>query len=175
MRWTDVEKSQPKLAAVGRERLIGPGVVLVGTIRRDGTPRISAVEPLVLDGDLWLSMMEGSAKARDLRRDPRILIHSIVSGPDGGEGEFKIRGTADESTDHATQQRYATVVKQTIGWAAVPGRFHLFRIDAEELSHIGYDKSGDQHVTLWPQGREYVRRATTPTSLGDAEPERRLL
>jgi hypothetical protein len=31
--------------------LLAPGVVLVATIRRDGTPRVSAVEPLVT-GDL---------------------------------------------------------------------------------------------------------------------------
>jgi hypothetical protein len=175
MRWTDVETSQPRLAALGRGRLIGPGVVLVATIRRDGTPRISAVEPLVLDGDLWLSMMDGSAKARDLKRDPRILVHSIVIGPDGSEGEFKIRGTAHETTDRATQEHYATAVTETIGWQPVPGRFHLFRVEADEISHITYDKTGDQHVVLWPQGKEYVRRAITPTSLGEAEPERRVL
>ena len=57
MRWSEIERSQPRLAELGRHRLLGPGVVLVGTIRRDGTPRISPVEPFVMDGDLWLIMM----------------------------------------------------------------------------------------------------------------------
>jgi hypothetical protein len=48
---------------VADDRLIAPGVLLVVTIRRDGTPRVSPVEPLVLDGDLWLSMMWQSRKA----------------------------------------------------------------------------------------------------------------
>jgi hypothetical protein len=57
MRWSEIERSQPRLAKLGRHRLLDPGVVLVGTIRRDGTPRISPVEPCVMDGDLWLAMM----------------------------------------------------------------------------------------------------------------------
>ena len=46
MGWSEIERSQPRLAELGRHRLLGPGVVLVGTIRRDGTRRISPVEPL---------------------------------------------------------------------------------------------------------------------------------
>jgi hypothetical protein len=57
VRWGELEDAEPKLAALGAERLISPGVVLVGTIRRDGTPRISPVEPLLWEGDLWLSML----------------------------------------------------------------------------------------------------------------------
>jgi hypothetical protein len=55
---------QPHLAGeLARERLIGPGVVLIGTVRRDGTPRISPVEPFMLEGELWLSMMRRLAEA----------------------------------------------------------------------------------------------------------------
>jgi hypothetical protein len=70
MRWSEFAAAEPRLAKLGRERLIDPGVVLVGTIRRDGTPRISPVEPLLWNGDLWLSMLHGSYKAADLVRDP---------------------------------------------------------------------------------------------------------
>ena len=34
-----------------------------------------------MDGELWLSMMPASTKARDLYRDPRILLHSIITVP----------------------------------------------------------------------------------------------
>ena len=62
MRWVDVQQQQPRLGQVAQDRLITPGVLLVVTIRRDGTPRLSPVEPFVLDGELWLSMMLGSRK-----------------------------------------------------------------------------------------------------------------
>lgn len=52
MRWHDLGESDPRLADLARERLVDPGVLLVVTIRRDGSPRLSPVEPLVLDGDL---------------------------------------------------------------------------------------------------------------------------
>ncbi len=40
-------------------------------ISESGNP---AIDPLLLDGQLWLSMMFGSTKAHDLVRDPRILV-----------------------------------------------------------------------------------------------------
>jgi Pyridoxamine 5'-phosphate oxidase len=95
MHWSDIEHAQHRLASIGDERLIRPGVVLVVTVRRDGTARLSPVEPLVMDGDLWLSMMWQSAKARDLLRDPRILVHSIITSRDGAE--FIRRGTSATS------------------------------------------------------------------------------
>jgi Pyridoxamine 5'-phosphate oxidase len=132
----------------------GEGVVLVVTIRRDGTARLSPVEPLVLDGDLRLSMMWQSAKARDLLRDPRVLVHSIVTSRDGAEGEFKIRGTARTEDDPGVQRRYADAVTSSLGWSPQPGRFHLFAVDISQVSFISYDTAtGNQHVAMWPPGR----------------------
>jgi pyridoxamine 5'-phosphate oxidase-like protein len=92
MHWSEIENKQPRLAELAYQRLIEPGVLLVATIRRDGTPRLSPVEPFVMDGVLWLSMMWQSTKAVDLLRDPRILVHSVVTNREGTEGEFKVRG-----------------------------------------------------------------------------------
>src|SRR5881394_3285009 len=117
MHWSEVSESQPGLAALAQRRLIDPGVLLVGTIRRDGTPRLSPVEPFVLDGDLWLSMMLGSLKAADLVRDPRVLVHSIVTSRDGEEGEVKLRGTARQHLGEAVQRRYADAVSEALPWS----------------------------------------------------------
>lgn len=57
MRWVELSESEPRLVEVAHDRLIKPGVLLVVTIRRDGTPRLSPVEPLIFEDDLWLSMM----------------------------------------------------------------------------------------------------------------------
>ena len=177
MQWSEIEQTQPRLAAVLRERLIEPGVVLAVTIRGDGTPRLSPVEPYLLDGDLWLSMLWGSTKARDLGRDPRILVHSIVTNRDGAAGEVKLRGTARAEDSPAGQRRYADAVAADLGWRPEAGRFHLFTVDIDDVSYIRYDPggSGDQFVTRWPAGREFVRRGTSATSLGQPEPVRDLL
>jgi Pyridoxamine 5'-phosphate oxidase len=171
MHWSDMERAQPRLARLAAERLIGPGVVLVATIRQDGTPRLSPVEPFVLDGDLLLSMMWQSAKARDLLRDPRILVHSVITSRDGAEGELKVRGTGHAQHDPAEQRAYAEAVATSLGWNPQPGRFHLFAVDVDEIAFITYDSAtGDQHVAMWPPAREFIRRATTDTSLGAPEP-----
>ncbi|MDR0344002.1 MAG: pyridoxamine 5'-phosphate oxidase family protein [Nocardiopsaceae bacterium] len=176
MHWSDFEHAQPVMAALGRERLITPGVLLVATVRRDGTPRVSPVEPLLLDGDLWLAMMWQSAKARDLERDPRILVHSVITSREGSDGEFKLRGTARTENDLAVQRRYAAAAARTLGWEPEPGRFHLFAVDFSEAVFISYDTdTGDQHVAMWPPAREFIRRATTATSVGDPEPVRNRL
>ncbi len=171
MRWADVEVAAPRLASLGRERLLAPGVVLVGTVRRDGSPRISPVEPFLLDGQLWLSMLWGSYKAADLSRDPRVLVHSIVTSRDGGDGEFKVRGRCRAETTRGTQERYADAVSAALGWRPDLGRVHLFSVDVQSVSFLRYDDAtGDQFTVLWPQGREYVRRGTGGTSLGPPEP-----
>ena len=181
MHWSRFAAEQPGFASLGQQRLGqqrlgGPGVVLIGTITADGTARISPVEPLFWEDDLWLSMLWGSRKAADLQRDQRVLVHSIIVGRDGSLGEYKLRGRAIAEDDADVQARYAAVVKEQLGWRPVPGRFHLFWIDLAEAAFIRYDDAtGDQFVTRWPDGIEYVRRATSPTSLGKAEPYSDLL
>lgn len=44
-------------------------------------------------------------------------------------------------------------------------------IDVSQVTYISYDAAtGDQHVAIWPMGREFIRRATSATSAGDPEP-----
>jgi hypothetical protein len=129
-----------------------------------------------MDGSLWLSMMWQSTKARDLLRDPRILVHSVITHRDGTEGEFKIRGTARAEHDPAVQRRYADAAASNLGWMPEPGLFHLFETDISEVTVISYDPpSGDQRVAMWPPAREFIRRATSATSVGDPAPMSDLL
>jgi hypothetical protein len=171
MRWSQLAAQQPKLSELAEQRLIAPGVLLVVSIRRDGTARLSPVEPFVLDGSLLLSMLWKSHKAADLLRDPRILVHSVITNRDGGEGEFKVRGVARAEDDPEVQRRYADAVAAAIGWQPEPGRFHLFEVDIQNVVFIRYNgATGDQHVASWPPGLEFIRRGTSATSVGDPEP-----
>ncbi len=166
--------AEPRLGRLMREQLIDPGVLLVGSIRRDGRPRISGVEPLVMGGDLWLSMMEQSMKTRDLRRDGRVVLNSIITDR-GGQMEVKIDGRAREEKGEERLRAYADTTAKQLGWRPVVGHFALFQIDLVSVTVIGYDpKTGDQHVARWPQRDEYLRAATTPTSLGPPTDVRRI-
>jgi len=170
----DLEQDAPRLSALVRKRLIEPGVLLVVTIRLDGTPRLSPVEPLLLDGDVWLSMMWHSHKAADLIRDDRIRLHSITTTRDGREGEAKLRGRAINVIDPDQRNQYRDAVA-VLGWRPEEPNFHLFRIDISDATFIRYEANGDQRVTRWPQHEEFIRHATSPTSVGRAEPVSDLL
>jgi general stress protein 26 len=175
VRWSEIRARQPALGAVTDRLLIEPGVLLAGTTRRDGTARISGVEPLVLDGDLWLSMMSGSAKARDLARDPRVVLNSVITSP-SPPAEIKVRGTVRAVTDRDRQERYAASVREQIGWQPVAGQFTLLIVEVADVTYIGSEAgTGAQHVARWPSGEEYVRPQLTPTSLGPRQAVSRLL
>lgn len=175
LRWSDLADQQPALAALAEEKLIRPGVLLIATVRRDGSARISGVEPLVMEGELWLSMMRRSTKALDLHRDPRISLNSIITSPEPAV-EIKLRGIVDVVTESAAHERYAAKVATDLGWQPVVGQFDLFTVNIVDVTQIGYDPdTHGQHVARWPEGTEYLRPATSPTSLGPRQPVRRLL
>lgn len=117
----------------------------------------------------------GSARELDLRRDPHVLLHRVVTGPEAAP-ELKVRGRARPERDEGVQERYAARVAAEIGWTPVVGHFALYAVDIDDVTYIGYvPETGAQHVARWPAGVEYVRPTVTPTSLAAAEPTRRLL
>src|SRR5258708_13862546 len=77
----------------------------MGSLRKDGSPRISCVEPCILDGVLYLGMMWQSRKALDLLQDPRIVIHNTICTSTGDEVEFTLRGRAIDIRDPAGRRR----------------------------------------------------------------------
>lgn len=94
----------------------------------------------------------------------------------GGDGEFKLRGQAYAVEDRALQRRYARQVTARLGWRPEPGHSHLFAVDIDDVTFIRYDDaSGDQLVTRWLPGQEFVRRGTTATSPGAPQPLTSLL
>ena len=165
MRWSEISARQPALGAVADRLLIEPGVLLAGTIRRDGTARISGVEPLVLDGDLWLSMMSGSAKSRDLDRDPRVVLNSVITSP-SPPAEIKVRGTARAVTEQDRQERYAAAVREQIGWQPVAGQFTLFIVEVADVTYIG-SEPGDRRPARGPLA---VRRGVHPAAAHPDQP-----
>jgi hypothetical protein len=92
--WRDLELGAPEIARLGLARLDSSRVALLGTLRRDGSPRISPIETYLVAGRLLVGTMTWSRKSADLRRDPRYVLHSAITDPDAGEGEFKVYGVA---------------------------------------------------------------------------------
>lgn len=108
-RWEDVVAADAPFAAHVRRCFAIRKHATLATLRRDGSPRISGTEvEFDDDREIYLGMMEGSLKARDLRRDPRLALHCPTEDAPEGDpqawlGDAKIAGlgvevpTADES------------------------------------------------------------------------------
>jgi hypothetical protein len=52
MRWKDFAAICPELADLSRRRMEERHLCLIGTLRADGSPRISPVEPYIVGGDV---------------------------------------------------------------------------------------------------------------------------
>jgi hypothetical protein len=138
MRWDEFAATCPELAALGEERLRARELSLVGTLRRNGWPRISPVEPDFVDGELMLGMMWRSPKALDLLRDPRCVVHSVASDRMGREGDFKLYGRAVQVDDPERRARYRATIKARIDWEPAEPEYHLFAIDVDSAGFVTF-------------------------------------
>jgi len=138
MRWDEFAAACPDLSSLGEERLRGRELCLVGTLRRNGWPRISPVEPEFVDGELMLGMMWRSPKALDLERDPRLVVHSVVSSRMGTEGDFKLYGRAVQVDDPDRRARYRATIKARIDWEPDEPNYHLFAVDVDSAGFVTF-------------------------------------
>ncbi len=146
--WRQLAERAPELAALGKAQFARTGLSLVGTLRRDGWPRISPVEPFISEGQLCLGMMWRSVKALDLLRDPRCVVHSTVSDRNGSEGEFKVYGRAAEVTNLDERRRFCDTVYAAIGLRPEEPEFHCFAIAIESVV-FSILRDGEFHRQVW--------------------------
>jgi hypothetical protein len=154
--WKEIEAAAPELAGRARAAFDAHKHKLLATLRRDGSPRISGIEATFADGELWLGMMPGSRKALDLRRDPRLAVHSASldppEDPTTWPGDAKLAGRAVEVDDPALKERFA-------GGGGQPDEPHLFRVDITEVVHTRVGDPADHLVIeLWQPDQDVRRR-----------------
>jgi hypothetical protein len=145
--WAAFRRGDPRLAAVAEARMAEDGPVLVGTLRANGWPRISPVEPLIVDDELCLGMMWRSRKAVDLLADPRCVVHTTVSDKAGTQGDVKVYGHARDVVDPGRRERYGVALEAAIGWRP-EGDFHLFAVDITEVGYFAV-ADGGHDVRAW--------------------------
>jgi hypothetical protein len=158
-RWADLEAAAPELARSGRELIDRFRFVYIATLRRDGTPRISAVEARIAGGELAMSMIPGTSKARDLLRDPRLTVNAPLEHPDDPNEEFKLSGRAVEVDGAAFKEAIAAAIEGTSAWRP-PLDWHFFSIDIAEAAFIAWN-AGVMRLVRWSADegvREVERR-----------------
>ena len=89
-----------------------------------------------------LGMMWRSPKALDLERDPRLVVHSVVSSRMGTEGDFKLYGRAAQVDDPDRRARYRETIKARIDWEPDEPNYHLFAVDVDSAGFVIFGEKG---------------------------------
>jgi Pyridoxamine 5'-phosphate oxidase len=147
MYWPQFAAAEPELAARGWELLAEQhGYVFLATVRADGSPRLHPIVPILGDRGPVVAVKQGSPKLADIRREPRIALHSTVLPP--ADEEFSIRGILREVI--GPDARQAAVAGSDT--AVPPDVMVLFELD---LVDVGW--------ATWPeQGRPLRERWRAP-------------
>jgi hypothetical protein len=138
--WGEFEQTAPELAAAACGCIENHGFMLLGTIRRDGTPRISPVEVRIVAGEVVMCLIRGSTKERDIRRDPRIVLHSPMLDAGDPNRELKLRGRLVEVSERGVRE--AAVL-----WTPPP-EFDVFRLEVESAALVEWSK-GEIVLRRW--------------------------
>lgn len=84
----------------------------LSTVNKDGSPHVTAVGALWLDGCFWFQSGSGTRKSRNVGRDPRCSIAVSVR-----DADIVAEGDATRETDSATLTRLAEAWADQ-GWPA---------------------------------------------------------
>jgi len=82
------------------------------TLNDDGSPHVTAVGALWLDGTFWFQTGPGTRKARNVARDPRCTVATAIL-----DADVVLEGEAERVTDPAAVERAARAWAEH-GWPA---------------------------------------------------------
>ena len=157
MRWRAFADECPQLAGIAREWIADRHIMLLGTLRADGSPRISAVECDLVGDEFCTGMIWQSAKALDLLRDPRMTVHSLPPGKDNPAGDLKLYGRAVAVEDDL-KRAYEDVMFARLAWRP-PEPYHCFALDIAEAGMVVF-ANGGREIVSWRADRRGNRTRT---------------
>jgi hypothetical protein len=151
--WQEFTEAAPRIAGVFARRHSAAGsLCMLATLRSDGYPRISPMEPRIFEGQLWVVGMPGTTKFRDLARDPRFCLHTATVDTEVKEGDAKLWGTVVDVPDKELHQRWAAALFEETGFDLRGQEFGTFY--AADLTGASAVEVGGGHmdVTIWKPG-----------------------
>ena len=152
--WREFIQSAPRIAAIFTRRHAATGnLCLLATLRSDGSPRISPIEPRIFEDQMWIVGMPGTTKFRDLGRDPRFCLHTATVDPHVGDGDAKLWGVVNDVRDTGVQQRFAAALYEETGLDLRGREFdHFYAADVTAASSVEIN-DGHLDITIWKSGR----------------------
>jgi len=151
--WQELTRDAPRIAAIFTRRHAATGsLCMLATLRSDGFPRISPMEPRFFEGRLWLIGMPDTTKFRDLQRDPRFCLHTATVDTQVSDGDAKLFGIVDDVHDTALHQRFAVALFEETGLDLRGQDFdHFYAADLTGASAVEVGE-GHLDITVWKPG-----------------------
>ncbi|MGW5456765.1 pyridoxamine 5'-phosphate oxidase family protein [Nocardia sp. NPDC003979] len=151
--WSQFTEEAPRIAELFLRRHRATGkLCMLGTLRADGWPRISPIEPMVFEGMLVLAGMPDTRKFDDLARDPRFCLHTATVDTNVTEGDAKLFGTVTDLKDESVHARFAQKLFDDSGFDIRGQKFDHFYI-ADLTSASTVEVADDQlAITIWKPG-----------------------
>ena len=150
-RWQDIVDTAPEFAQAAQALFDAGKHKTLATVRKNGSPRISGIEAQFAGGEVWLGMMANSQKLADVRRDPRIALHSPSAEPpedpqrgDEWSGDAKLSGRL-VVMDAPLRESLGTAADQA-------GTYFTIDIDEVVLTRVG-TPADHLVVQLWRPGQ----------------------
>ena len=154
--WNQFERESPDLARLAKERFGAVDLVMLGTLRKNGWPRITPIEYTFFDDELVLGGMWQSKKLLDLLRDPRCAIHSVTSNKDGKEGDVKLYGRCLPMAEDRIEPYWQHIFK-LLNWRP-DGPAHVFVFEIESAGYVQFDGTGVMRMKTWPGPDVWVNK-----------------
>lgn len=151
--WSQFSEVRPDLAEGGRALFyqFGVGLAFLGTVRKDGGPRMHPMCPVLHDNALF-AFIEPGPKRYDLIRDGRYALHCFP--PANNEDAFYITGRAEQRSDEALREAVSAVFWKERGQdkrpeqATTEGLFEFFVGTCLLTRTTGHGDWNPEH-TIW--------------------------
>jgi hypothetical protein len=132
--WERFAAASPELAAVGLRLFNHYGAAFLSTVRKDASPRLHPVVPIITEGRLFVFCV--GPKIYDLHRDGRYALHALI---DRDDIEFLVAGRAlDINDDRALRALVALAAPYKVPDDPRDLTHQLFHFDIERA-----------HTTVW--------------------------
>jgi len=152
--WKEFSASSPSLAEIGEGLLFqyGVGLAFIATVRKDGSPRLHPVCPVLSKKRLFVLVMPNSPKKLDLLHDGRYALQSFPQDrPDSDE--FYLSGKAEVIEDPEIFGSVFTDAKHHASKDEI-----LFELNIDRAMHTKWEGFGTSDLrpvrTIWSRGED---------------------
>ena len=147
--WKEFADADPALAEAGSNQLFqyGVGLAFLATVRRDGSPRLHPVCPVLSGSHLYILVTPSSPKRMDLQRDGRYSLQAFPQDrPDSDE--FYLSGIAHLVKDSDINSAVLADAKHHASADEIPFELLIERAMLTTWDGFGTSEYRSKH-TIW--------------------------